>query len=85
MIGWLFILQVQLSVDELRHERQHASDFRLETSSREKEAIELRRRLTEAEAEIRRKDEEMTALDARVKAEGAKMTRMKKELERVKT
>ena len=76
--------QVQLSVDELRSERQHASDFRLETSAREKEALDLRRRLAEAEAEAKRKEEDWTASEAKGKAESLKTARMKKELERVK-
>ena len=76
--------QVQLSVDELRHERQHASDFRSENSGREKELADLRRKMVDLEAEVKRKEDELTAVEAKSKAEGLKVTRFKKDLEKTK-
>ena len=76
--------QVQLSVDELRNERQHASDFRSENSGREKELADLRRKLVDLEAEAKIKEEVLTATEAKSKAEGLKLTRLKKDLEKTK-
>ena len=76
--------QVQLSVDELRHERQHASDFRLENSSREKDLADLRRKLVDLEAESKRREDELTQAEAKSKAEALKMARLKKDLEKTK-
>ena len=75
---------MQLSVEELRQERQHASDFRSENSGREKELADSRRKLVDLEAEGKRREDELTAAEAKSKAETLKVTRIKKDLDKTK-